>query len=164
VLFFVFFFLSASTTSAQVVINEFSSSDSNDWVELYALEKTDISGWILDDEGTKTNIRVIPANTIIDTDIKTIYLIDSDFVKDRLNNSGDIITLYKSDGMTIVDQISYGNKGGVCSPNMGESAGRYPDSNATIERFKSPTKEFSKCERILKKVQKHVVYFRSPTP
>jgi len=121
---------------AQVVINEFSSAASTDWVELYSSEEIDISGWILDDEGTKSDIKVFPQGTQIGPSTNSYLVVET---SDRLNNGGDIIYLFNKD-RTEVDKISYGNKGGVCLALANSSVGRYPDANATIERFKSPSK------------------------
>jgi len=122
-----------TTISAQVVINEFSSSTSDDWIELFAYENTDISGWILDDDGTATDMKEIPSDIIIGPSSNQFYVVE---VSNRLNNGGDILILLKPD-RSEVDRISYGDKGGVCTPSELGSIGRYPDANSTIERFKT---------------------------
>ena len=63
-----------TTISAQVVINEFSSSTSDDWIELFAYENTDISGWILDDDGTTTDMKDIPSDIIIGPSSNQFYV------------------------------------------------------------------------------------------
>jgi hypothetical protein len=138
VVFLLLIFIGPKRLFAQVVINEFSSYESSDdWVELFAYEDTDISGWILRDTAT-TKVATIPAGIIIGpTQTSSYYVIDAG---NRLNQDGDIIKILKSDDSTIVNQLPYGNEGGVCIPGTGESAGRYPDANSTIERFRTPTK------------------------
>lgn len=131
----IFLFL-VKDASAQVVINEFSSSTSSDWVELYAFEDTDISGWILDDEGTASDMKTIPDGVVIGPSSNSFYVVE---VSNRLNNSGDVLSLLRPD-RSEVDKISYGNKGGVCTPSESASVGRYPDANTTIERFAAPSK------------------------
>jgi hypothetical protein len=127
-----------TSTNAQVVINEFSSYDtSGDWIELYAYEVATISGWIVTDttgvmKTISSGVEVGPA--------APFYILD---VGNRLNRDGDFIKLFKEDGTTLVDQIPYGTQGGVCTPNSGETIGRYPDANNTIERFRVSTKSVS---------------------
>ena len=122
-----------STVKAQVVINEFSSSTSFDWIELYGFEDTDMSGWILDDFDTSTNIKVFPSGTIIGPS-SIPFLVED--VGNRLNNSGDVIVLYNVFG-TKADEIPYGDKGGVCIPTEIGSVGRYPDAVNVVERFRN---------------------------
>lgn len=131
-------FLLPEISYAQVAVNEFSSYESTgDWVELYAIEDTDISGWILRDTAS-TVMKTIPQGiTIGPTAASNFYVVE---VSNRLNVGGDLIKLLKSDDSTLVDQVSYGDQGGVCAPGSGESIGRYPDANSTIERFSTPTK------------------------
>lgn len=124
-----------ANVSAQVVINEFSSYDNpGDWVELYAIESVDISGWIVRDL-TASNKKEIPTGTILSPG--SFYVVD---FSNYLNRDGDKIILRKADDVTDVDSLVYGDQGGVCAPGLGESAGRYPDANNTIERFREPTK------------------------
>ena len=133
---FILAFLFVNEVNAQVVINEFSSDSSDDWVELYAIEDVDISGWILRDTATSI-VKTIPQGTTLNTSNSLFFVVE---VGNRLNKDGDIIKLLKPDDATIVDQLSYGNEDGVCVPSGGQSVGRYPDSNSVIERFKTPTK------------------------
>lgn len=137
-LFFTFLFVfSVSEIKAQVVINEFSSyGSSGDWVELYAIEDTEISGWLLRDTATSV-MKTIPSGVIIGPSTTQFYVVD---VGDRLNKGTDIIKLLKPDNVTVVDQISYGGDNQVCAPGSEESVGRYPDANNTIERFKVASK------------------------
>jgi len=121
---------------AQVVINEISSFESTgDWIELYAFEDVDMSGWIIRDSATSI-ISTVENGTVVGPSANPFFIIDA---SNRLNKSGDIVKLYKSDDVTLVDQLPYGDQGGVCAPQSGQSIGRYPDANSTIERFSSPT-------------------------
>lgn len=130
-----FFFIFPPIVNAQVVINEFSSNGNSDWIELYSPEDWDISGWILDDDGTATNLEEFANGTVIGPSNQ--YLIIE--VGNRLNDSGDIISLYSKDS-SLVNQVSYENKGGVCAPGSSQSVGRVDNGN-TIERFDTPTKK-----------------------
>ncbi|MCX6704681.1 MAG: hypothetical protein NTZ07_04560 [Candidatus Woesebacteria bacterium] len=137
ILFVVWLFIFPQKLSAQVVINEFSSYESSgDWVELYAIEDATISGWILRDTATSKMATIPQGISIGPSNISRFYVIN---VGDRLNRDGDVIKLLKQDDSTLVDQISYGTQGEVCAPGHGQSVGRYPDANATIDRFSSPT-------------------------
>ena len=133
---FLLLILSTRVVSAQVVINEFGSYEtSGDWVELYAYEDTEISGWIIRD--TTSIVETISTGVTIGPSSSSYYVVE---VGNRLNRNGDVIKLLKADDSTLVNEIVYGDAGGVCSPESGQSAGRYPDANSTIERFSSPTK------------------------
>ncbi len=114
------FLISPIPVSAQVVINEFvpNPSSGNDWIELYSESDIDISSWILDDEGTTTNMVIVPAQTTIGPSSNKFYVID---VGTRLNQSSDKIYMYKQD-QTLVDSKDYDY-----NPGTDISFGRYPD-------------------------------------
>ncbi len=135
-IFFLIFFSFSTSASAQVVINEFSSATNLDWIELYAHEDTDISGWILDDDGTETDMVVISENVIIGPSSNAYYVVE---VSNRLNLTGDIIKLFKNDSITLIDEISYGNKGGICIPSELGSIARVPDANPHFYRLSNHT-------------------------
>lgn len=130
-----FFLVNAGYCFGSVKINEFSSYDSSDWVELYSEEKVDISSFIIRDSATSI-VKTIPDNTWIGS--SSAYLVIE--VSNRLNKGGDIIKLLQSDDSTIVDQISYGDEADVCAPNLNESSGRKPDGDDNLVRFSSQTK------------------------
>jgi len=123
------------SVSAQV-INEFSSNTSADWIELFSMDDIDISGWILDDFNTSTNMATIPSGTFIGPSTSLFYIVE---VSSRLNKSGDEISLFDSIG-NLIDKVTYGDKGGPCLPTDAGSIGRYPDANSTIDRFLFSTK------------------------
>lgn len=125
----ILFFFFTSSCLAHVVINEFYTPTSSDWVELYnsSNNPVDISGWILDDEGTSTNMLEIDPETTISA--KGIIAFS---VSNRLNKSGD--TVYLKEGNTIIDSYSYNQ-----DPGEGISFGRKPDGN-NWHRLQPPTK------------------------
>lgn len=142
----VFYWLFINNVSAQVVINEiYSWESSGDWIELYAFEDTDISDWVVRDLAD-TPIKTISDGTIIGPGYSMYFIIDAG---NRLNKDGDVVKLFKSGGMISVDEISYGNNGGVCAPQQGQSIGRYPDANTTIDRFSVPSKNASNNDSVL---------------
>lgn len=145
-LFLLYWIVLPKEINAQVVINEFSSDTSDDWVELFSPEDVDISGWLLKDSGTSTAMETVAIGTIIGPS-NSIHL--SFNVGKRLNKSGDVITLISTDGVTVVDEIPYGDKGGVCLPTASGSAGRYPDGSSTVERFSVNTKGATNDSAIL---------------
>jgi hypothetical protein len=131
-LFSVFFIISFKTISAQIVINEMGVLDSPDWIELYAYEDVDISGWYLDDEATESKLYTFPSETIVGPSTNPFKTIN---VSDRLNNGGDIIKLFKTDG-TLVEEVRYGDKGGVCLPDSSNgSVGKTTDGGNYTERY-----------------------------
>jgi hypothetical protein len=121
-----------SFISADVVINEIlpNPSTGSDWVELYSDADSDISGWILDDEGTTTDIYTVPSGESVGPSSNNFYIIDSGT---RLNKSGDTIYLYNS-SRSEIDSYQY-------SGYLGDdiSFGRYPDG--MVDQMKcTPTK------------------------
>lgn len=124
---------SSTKVVAQVQINEFSSSTSPDWVELYAYEETDISGWKIDDDATSSVMHTVSDGTVLAKG--EFYIVD---VSNRLNNTGDIISLYTKEDI-LIESINYGVKGGVCTPSDSESVGKVDNGN-TLERFFTPSK------------------------
>ena len=135
--FFLLMFFQFGAVYANVVINEFESFTSDDWVEIYSFEDTDISGWIIQD--SKSNVATVSAGTKIGPSTNPYYVFGAG---NRLNKDGDTIKLLRQD-LTLVDSLSYGGQGQVCAPGEGQSVGRYPDANNTIERFSAPSKGLS---------------------
>lgn len=129
-----FFIFVSQNAYAQVLINEFSvqPADKNDWVEIYAYEPINISGWKLADS---TGVfETFPEGTLLNTgDYKVVTQYQ------RLGNEGDTIIL-KNSLDQIKDQISYGGIGKVCIPAESESIARIPDGGNTIDKVSTPTK------------------------
>ncbi len=125
---------------ASVVINEFSSESSDDWVELYADSETDISEWVLRDfkeDGSLSSLKsVFPQGTTIGSSNNQFYIVD---LNTRLNKNGDIIKLYSKDEVNLIDEISYGDKGGICSANESQTIGREVDGSGLFVRFSNST-------------------------
>lgn len=132
----VFLTITPSKIWAQVKINEFDSWEtSGDWIEFYSTEDVDISGWILKD--TTSTVKTITAGSLIGPSSSEFFIVE---VGKRLNQAGDIIELYQEDGTTLVNQMKYGDEGGVCAPLSGQTAGRLPDGSDNVTRFASATK------------------------
>lgn len=136
ILLIIFQFVIVKKVFAQVVINEVGINDSPQWVELYSTDDMDISGWILKRTAPST-IYTIPSNTFIGPSSNKFFVAN---VSNILNDSGDTVYLYASDSSTLKDEIAYGGDGNVCLPGNGESIGRYPDGDNTIERLATETK------------------------
>jgi hypothetical protein len=131
-LFFSLPFIFPPKVSAQVIINEFSSGTTSDWVELYnnSISPIDLSLFRLEDKAGNTKT----LSGTLNNEAFTFF----DW-SNRLDNSGDFFKLVQvSDGL-VLDSISYGTEGGVCAPGSEESAGRVDNGNV-IERFTSPSK------------------------
>jgi hypothetical protein len=138
--FILIFFRFFTVASAQVVINEFSSFTSADWVEVYnfGTETVNLSGYLIRDS-TETN------KIDLDGNIESGGFLSFGF-SNRLNKDGDTVKLLKINGVNedLIDSIPYGGDGQVCSPiNETESIGRVPDGGNTIDRFKVSTRDSS---------------------
>lgn len=132
--FLVVIFLSTpATVKAKVYINELSSYTSDDWVELYADEETDIGGWEIRDNGSYK--LVIDEGITIDTQQQFISFDTSN----RLNKDGDTVMLFDRDGVR-VDEIIYGTDGGICAALENQTIGRYPDGSGSVRRFTKQTR------------------------
>jgi hypothetical protein len=126
-----------STARAQVLINEFSCREDEEWVELYNSSELEISldGWILQDQAQSPE----PLSGMIGA--KGYYVYSRR--RGWLNNNGpDSISLYDSVAKsTLRDQVSYG-PGELIEecPAVGNTASRQPDgSNNWIQS--NPSKE-----------------------
>lgn len=136
-----FFLLTPHKVFAQVVINEFSSGTSSDWIELYntSTEAINLSSYKLMDSTTN--------DKVLSGDISAGGFISFSF-SNWLNNDGDTVRLFNGDDL--IDSISYGGEGQVCTSGDGESIGRYPDGNNTIDRFLISTRDSSNNGATLK--------------
>ena len=127
-----------AVANAQIVINEMlaTPSSGNDWIELFNSSEEDIniSGWILDDEGTSTNMLQVPQDTILPKKSYKLF-----YVSNRLNKSGD--TVYLKNGDIEVDRFEYS------TTETDVSYGRYPDGESNWGEC-TPTAEStnSNCE------------------
>ncbi len=120
----IFFFLFSSQVSAEVMINEFlvnPTSPAKEWVEFYNPENVDLTNYFLDDDtlfnddsGSGKKKELSSLNT---TNSNYPYLELNSF----LNNSGDYVVLFSSNG-DIVDEYQY-----LSDPGKDISIGRSPD-------------------------------------
>lgn len=138
-LFFILWFVFPTIAFAQVVINEFSSGTTSDWVELYntATESADLSTFRLRDS-TASNKKDLSGSLVAGGFLSFPF-------SNYLNKDGDVVKLIELVGgdEVIVEEIAYGDTGGVCAPSTTESIGRYPNGSSTIVRFSSQTRDFS---------------------
>jgi len=120
--------------NAQVVINEFSSGTTNDWVELYfnpqetASSSADLSLYSIKDSGTYW--KELTGN-LNQGEYATFD------VSNRLNKDGDTVRLIGPDGE---EEVRYGNSGGVCAADSTQSIGRRPDGVGSFVRLSNPTR------------------------
>lgn len=130
---FVFSFFHPLAFAGNVVINEFLvDPDNQQWVELYnnGAEVVDISGWIIDDDGSITQKFTIPTNTSINTGEFKIFE-SSLFNLNR--TTPDTIQLIKES--SIEDSYFYS-----MGPGVNNSYGRDSDGNGNWVVFNAPTK------------------------
>ncbi|HKZ40836.1 MAG TPA: lamin tail domain-containing protein, partial [Candidatus Hodarchaeales archaeon] len=143
--------LPPSDIYAQVVINEFSSSDSSDWIELFntSVGEIDLTSWSIKDTA---------ASPVYDFSGNRLPAKESCYqdVSNRLNNSGDRIQLLS--GVTEVDCVTYGTGNGsfcadaveadITAPSTGETAARTPEGTGTwVIGFQ--TKSITSCESLI---------------
>jgi len=132
-----------SVPPTEIVINEFVSDNTTEWVELYNKggDAVDLTGWTLEDEvGNSKSLTSL--GTIEAYGYKVFTTSSWPFV--WLNNDGDVIWLKNPTGET-VDRVGYGTSGDAPAPEAGNSAGRYPngidtdDDAADFVEFGIPT-------------------------
>lgn len=114
---FFLFFLAPHITRAAVIINEIAwmgteNSTSDEWIELYSDQQTDLSGWVLEAIDGTPNINLegsIPANgyfLLERTNDQTVPDIPADQIyAGALGNGGENLKLKHSNG-NIIDEIS----------------------------------------------------------
>lgn len=117
----IIFLPKTSFADSGVIINEITPAPSSgsDWVELYNSSDSDvdISSWVLDDEGTSSDMLVIPQNTILAQKSAKLF-----FVSNRLNKDGD--TVYLKNQQSEVDRYQY------TSTETDISFARFPDGSS----------------------------------
>lgn len=125
-----FVFLFPKNVFAALYINEFSSSGSSDWVEIYNSDSSsvDLSNYIVKDSSTNTHPMSgsIEGNSFVSFDWN-----------DNLNNNGDTIKLTLNDN--VIDEVVYGANG-TAAPTGSQTAGRIPDGSSTWTLFTNATK------------------------
>ena len=133
-------FLFPSSVNAQVVINEFSSGSTSDWIELFNIstQSANLSTYKLMDSGTN--------DKTLSGDIPSGGFVSFSF-SNWLNNDGDSVRLFNGD--SLVDSVSYGDSEQICSAGSSESIGRYPDGSDIVKLFSLPTMDFSNNNVIL---------------
>jgi len=127
--------VSSSNVSARVVINEFSSSGSADWVEIYndGTASASLSEYKLTDDKNQ----VISWGGEVSIEPEEYKTFDTN----KLNQDGDALRLYKINGEEeLVEEIKYGMEGNICAPGGGQSIGRNPDTNGGFVRLVNQTK------------------------
>jgi hypothetical protein len=147
-----FFFLAGSACMAQtLVINEFMASNSNseadpqgqdsDWIELYnyGSNTINIGGIYLTDELSVPTKWQFPSPTVIQAGGYLVIWADEDtddtglHANFKLDAGGEEIGLFDSDGITLIDSITF------LAQTTDISYGRYPDGSDTWRFFGIPT-------------------------
>lgn len=149
-LFIVIFSLQQSV--AQLYINELMAKNDDviadnfgeydDWLEIYNAGSSDrdLAGLIFSDGSVDWEIpNTDPGATTIPAGGYLIIWADKDteqgptHIDFKLSSSGDVISLYESDGNTLIDQVEFG------AQNSNLSYGRALDGAATFQIFASPS-------------------------
>jgi hypothetical protein len=139
---FLLYFVPLSSVSARVMINEFSSGSSSDWVEIIntGTESAGLSVYILRDSTSRNH-------KDLDGELGAGQIRSFSF-SNYLNNDGDTISLTKpnSDTEVVEDTVSYGLAGGLCASGEYESIGRKPDGSGNFVRFSQSSRDSSNNE------------------
>lgn len=133
----VFFVFAPRCFAQSIVINEFSSASSPEWVEIYNSGNTevDLTGWqIWDEKNNGINLEgCIKAKSF------------RSFKNSKwLNNPGDEIKLINNKGEEI-DKIVYGNEE-IPAPDSTSSASRNPDGSENWKICISPNRQNDQCQ------------------
>ena len=134
-----------------LVINEFMASNNSsetdpqgqydDWIEIYnhGSYAIDIGGMYLTDNLSAPTQWQIPPETIIGPGVYILIWADNDITDTglhtnfKLDSDGEEIGLFDSDGITLIDSVTYPNQ------TTDISYGRYPDSAEDWRFFSTPT-------------------------
>lgn len=129
--------INTSSIFAAPVINEFSSADSSDWIEIYnsGTETVDLSLY---------RIRDLTANNKLDLSgsVPPSGFAAFDW-SNKLNNAGDLIKLVLTSDESIADQVAYGDQGGLAAPGSNQTGGRQADGGTSWVVFTSSSKNAS---------------------
>lgn len=157
VLLFVFFSL-PTEASAKIWINEFYSSGSDDWIELYndAAEIVILDVYSFRDSSATNKLDL---SGQIEPGGYAVFEWGS-----KLNNSKDIIKLVsKADEANIHDEIAYGSSENLPAPQTGQSAGRQNNGGSAWVVFQNPSKSATNTNSILAPIPTAIPE-NTPTP
>lgn len=127
----------SAATPGSVLINEFSSNNSPEWVELYNStdQPINLSDWYIKNAATSTPKKSLSGS------IEAYGFRTLDINSGYLNNNDDTITLF--DGLEqVIDSVVYG-AGTIPAPSAGHSTNRTTDGGTTWATTSTPTKETS---------------------
>lgn len=124
-------------TPGSVVINEFSSGTSMDWVELYNTTESpvDVTNWVLRDS-TSNNQKAKLTGTIAAHGFLSV-----DFAGYLNDGSADTVRLFDDTDTTLIDSVHYGNGGDVAIPSSTQFAARTTDGAETWELRAASTRD-----------------------
>ncbi len=157
VLLFVFFSL-PTEASAKIWINEFYSSGSDDWIELYndAAEIVILDVYSFRDSSATNKLD-------LSGQIEPGGYVAFEWGS-KLNNSKDIIKLVsKADEANIHDEIAYGSSENLPAPQTGQSAGRQNNGGSAWVVFQNPSKSATNTNSILAPIPTAIPE-NTPTP
>lgn len=146
IIFFILFvfFTFPSEVLAKIWINEFNSSGSDDWIELYndAAETVTLDLYSFRDSSATNKLEL---SGQIEPGGYAVFEWGS-----KLNNSKDIIKLVsKDDESTLYDEIAYGSSEDLPAPETGQSAGRQNNGGSAWVVFQNPSKSATNTNSIL---------------
>ncbi len=134
---FVISLLSPSYSFASPQINEFYSSTSDDWVEIYNPDPDPVDMSIYKIKDSTDNNKLDLSGVVSPQGFMVFEWAN------KLNNGGDIIKLVQISDNSVVDQVTYGNQGGLIEPGINQSAGRISDGASSWTIFSTASKNSS---------------------
>lgn len=126
-----------SFSFASPQINEFYSSSSDDWIEIYNPDPIPVDMSIYRIKDSTDNNKLDLSGFISPQGFMVFEWAN------KLNNSGDIIRLVQVSDNSTVDQVTYGNQGGLIEPGINQSAGRISDGSSSWTIFSTLSKNSS---------------------
>ncbi len=138
-------------TGIPLVINELMASNGrflqdpqgqyDDWIEIhnYGRETIDLGGLYLTDDVSTPTQWMIPANNRIPAGGFLLIWADNDIADAglhanfKLNDGGEQVSLFDSDGETLIDSLTFGEQ------TSDISYGRYPDAGEDLRYFEIPS-------------------------
>ena len=130
-----------AVSSGDVVINEF-LSNGTEWVEFFNITSSDIdlSNWHIQDR-TGANLTGTSTTAVLSGSISAGGFLVANISGSKLNNGGDIVTLF-DDLDNQINEVSYGSASNavVSAPGAGESAYRTSDGGNNWAISASSTK------------------------
>lgn len=131
---FCLFLIGPMSSFAAPQINEFSSGTSDDWIEIYNPDDSQIDLSLYRIRDLTSNNKLDLSGTIAGKGFASFDW------SNKLNNGGDLIKLVLISDESTVDQVNYGDQGGIVAPSTNQSGGREVDGSSNWVLFTASSK------------------------